>query len=135
MKYLKLSFGFLQKIGKSLMLPVSILPVAGLLLGLGSAHLSWMPDTLSNVMAQSGSVIFGNLALIFAIGTALGLTQNDGVASLAAVVGYVVMLASMGVFSKLLGAPVKPIMGIDSIDTGVFGGIFIGIIRSNSRLI
>ncbi len=130
MKYLRLSFGFLQKIGKSLMLPVSILPVAGLLLGLGSAHLSWMPETLSNVMAQSGSVIFGNLALIFAIGTALGLTQNDGVASLAAVVGYVVMLASMGVFSKLLGAPVKPIMGIDSIDTGVFGGIFIGIIAA-----
>jgi PTS system glucose-specific IIC component len=130
MKYLKLTFGFLQKIGKSLMLPVSILPVAGLLLGIGSAHLSWLPETLSTVMAQSGSVIFANLALIFAIGTALGLTQNDGVASLAAVVGYVVMLASMGVFSKILGAPVKPIMGIDSIDTGVFGGIFIGIIAA-----
>ena len=85
------------------MLPVSVLPVAGLLLGIGSAHFTWLPPLVSNVMAQSGGAIFGNLALIFAIGVALGVTQNDGVAALAAVVGYAVLLATMGVMAALFG--------------------------------
>ena len=54
-------FAMLQKTGKSLMLPVSVLPVAGLLLGIGSAHFTWLPPALSDVMAQSGGAIFGNL--------------------------------------------------------------------------
>lgn len=126
----KLAFSFLQKIGKSLMLPVAVLPVAGLLLGIGSAHFSFLPAALSDVMAQSGGAIFSHLPLIFAIGTALGLAANDGVSALSAVVGFVVMLASMGTFAKLLGSPVKSVMGMDSIDTGVFGGIAIGLIAA-----
>jgi len=119
-------FGWLQKIGTSLMLPVSVLPVAGILLGVGSAQFTWLPAVVSNVMAQSGGAVFGNLPLIFAIGVALGVTGNDGVAALAAVVGYAVMLATMGVMAPLLGAEPRTIMGIASIDTGVFGGILIG---------
>jgi len=119
-------FAMLQKTGKSLMLPVSVLPVAGLLLGIGSAHFSWLPPALSNVMAQSGGAIFSNLPLIFAIGVALGVTQNDGVAALAAVVGYAVLLATMGVMAALSGYKPTTIMGIASIETGVFGGIVIG---------
>ncbi len=126
----KSAFNFLQKIGKSLMLPVAVLPIAGMLLGIGSAHFQVLPETLSNVMAQSGSAIFGNLPLIFSVGTALGLAANDGVSALSAVVGYVVMLATMGVFAKIFGTEVKPVMGIDSIDTGVFGGIAIGMIAA-----
>ena len=121
-------FALLQKTGKSLMLPVSVLPVAGLLLGLGSAHFTWLPPALSDVMAQSGGAIFGNLPLIFAIGVALGVTQNDGVAALAAVVGYAVLLATMGVMAALFGYEPKSIMGIQSIETGVFGGIVVGAI-------
>lgn len=120
------AFGFLQKIGKSLMLPVSVLPVAGILLGVGSAKFTWLPELVSSTMAQSGSAIFGNLALIFAIGVALGLTKNDGVAALAAVVGFAVLVATMGVFAGVLGLETKLIMGIPSIETGVFGGILIG---------
>ncbi len=120
------AFAFLQKIGKALMLPVSVLPVAGILLGIGSAHFAVFPDLLSNVMAQSGGAIFGSLAILFAIGVALGLTNNDGVSALAAVVGYVVMLATLGVMAKVLGVESKELMGIVSIDTGVFGGIVIG---------
>jgi len=112
------------------MLPVAVLPVAGLLLGIGSAHFAFLPTALSDVMAQAGGAIFGNLPLIFAIGTALGLAGNDGVSALSAVVGFVVMLASMGTFAKLMGNEVKSIMGIESIDTGVFGGIAIGIIAA-----
>ena len=119
-------FAMLQKTGKSLMLPVSVLPVAGLLLGIGSAHFTRLPSALSDVMAQSGGAIFGNLPLIFAIGVALGVTQNDGVAALSAVVGYAVLLATMGVMAALFGYEPTTIMGIKSIETGVFGGIVIG---------
>lgn len=122
------AFALLQKIGKSLMLPVSVLPVAGILLGIGSAHFRVLPPALSEVMAQSGGAIFGNLALIFAIGVALGVTNNDGVAALASVVGYAVLLAAMGVMAKVLGHEAEPIMGISSLNTGVFGGILIGAI-------
>src|ERR1700722_1609508 len=102
MSWAKASFSFLQKIGKALMLPVAVLPVAGILLGVGSAHFEFIPTVVSNIMAQSGGAIFGN----------------------------VVMLATMGVFAKVMGAEVKPIMGIDSINTGVFGGIAIGIVAA-----
>jgi len=124
------AFGWLQKIGKSLMLPVSVLPVAGILLGVGSAKFTWLPLVVSNVMAQSGGAVFGNLPLIFAIGVALGLTGNDGVAALAAVVGFAVMVATMGVMAPLVGYEPRPIMGIPSIETGVFGGILIGAVAA-----
>ena len=130
MTVFKDAFGWLQKIGKSLMLPVSVLPVAGILLGVGSAKFSWLPEAVSTVMAQAGGAIFGNLALIFAIGVALGLANNDGVSALAAVVGYAVMLATMGVMAPLLGHVPVSIMGIQSIETGVFGGILIGAVAA-----
>jgi PTS system glucose-specific IIC component len=124
------AFGWLQKIGKSLMLPVSVLPVAGILLGVGSAKFTWLPPVVSNVMAQAGGAVFGNLPLIFAIGVALGLTGNDGVGALAAVVGFAVMVATMGVMAPLVGYEPRPIMGIPSIETGVFGGILIGAVAA-----
>ncbi|HEU5185678.1 MAG TPA: PTS glucose transporter subunit IIBC [Gemmatimonadaceae bacterium] len=124
------AFGWLQKIGKSLMLPVSVLPVAGILLGVGSAKFAWLPATVSNVMAQAGGAVFGNLPLIFAIGVALGLTGNDGVSALAAVVGFAVMVATMGVMAPLVGYEPRQIMGIASIETGVFGGILIGAVAA-----
>src|SRR5262245_18584774 len=124
------AFSYLRKIGKCMMLPVSVLPVAGILLGVGSANFSWLPETVSQVMAASGNAIFGNLPLIFAIGVAIGLAENDGVAALAGTVGYVVFLATMGIFAKLLGIEPKTIMGIPSIETGVFGGIVVGLIAA-----
>ena len=126
MSFRENAFGWLQKIGKSLMLPVSVLPVAGILLGVGSAEFTWLPQVVSDVMAESGGAVFGNLPLIFAIGVALGVTNNDGVAALAAVVGFAVMVATMGVMAPLLDYEPQTIMGIPSIDTGVFGGILIG---------
>ena len=124
------AFGLLQKIGRALMLPVAILPVAGILLGIGAANFSWMPELLSQIMAQAGGAVFGNLPLLFAVGTVLGLTDNDGVSTLAAIVGYVVMLGTMGVMAGILDVETKSIMGITSIDTGVFGGIMAGILAS-----
>jgi PTS system glucose-specific IIC component len=130
MNALKASFALLQKIGKSLMLPVAVLPVAGILLGVGSAGFTWMPDLLSQVMKEAGSAIFANLPVFFAVGVALGLADNDGVASMSAVVGYAVLLATMGLLAQRHGVEVKPIMGIKSLDTGVFGGILIGAVAA-----
>ena len=126
----KNAFSVLQKVGKCMMLPVSVLPVAGILLGVGSANFPWLPDAVSQIMAAAGSAVFGNLPLLFAIGVAIGLTENDGVAALASTVGYVVFLAAMGVCAKLNGIETKSIMGIPSIETGVFGGIIVGLIAA-----
>jgi len=120
------SFAFLQKVGKSLMLPVAVLPVAGLLLGIGAAGFSWMPPVVSELMRSSGDVIFGNMALIFAIAVALGFTENDGVAAVAATIGYAVLLATMGVMATVWGREPTLVMGIKSMQTGVFGGILAG---------
>src|SRR6187200_843829 len=127
MPSLQSAFSFLQKIGKCMMLPVSVLPVAGILLWVGSANFSWLPEIVSQIMAVSGNAIFANLPLLFAIGVAIGLTENDGVAALAGTVGFVVFLAAMGICAKLRGIETATIMGIPSIETGVFGGILAGL--------
>lgn len=111
-------FASLQKVGKALMLPVSVLPVAGIVLGVGAANFSWLPDIVSQVMAQAGGSVFGQMPLLFAVGVALGFTNNDGVAGLAAIVGYGIMAATLGVMAQ--------VMGVDKIDTGVLGGILTG---------
>jgi len=106
-------FGNLQKVGKSLMLPVSVLPIAGILLGVGAAKFSVLPDVVSQLMEQAGGAVFGNMALLFAIGVALGFTKNDGVAGLAAAVGYYIMMQTIETLAP--GA-----------NTGVLGGIIAG---------
>ncbi|MGC9402934.1 PTS glucose transporter subunit IIBC [Vibrio genomosp. F10 str. 9ZC157] len=111
-------FANLQKVGKSLMLPVSVLPVAGILLGVGAANLSFLPEIVSSLMEQAGGSVFGQMALLFAVGVALGFTNNDGVAGLAAIVGYGIMTATLSVMAG--------VMGVESIDTGVLGGILVG---------
>lgn len=128
--FLRSSFSLLQMTGKALMLPVAVLPIAGLLLGIGSANFSILPEIVSSLMAQAGGAIFGSLPILFAVGIAIAASRNDGVAALSAIVGYVVLLATMGAIAKYQGIPVKPIMGIDSINTGVFGGIVIGFIAA-----
>jgi glucose PTS system EIICB or EIICBA component len=120
------AFSFLQKIGKSLMLPVAVLPVAGLLLGIGAAGFAIIPSAVSEIMKNAGDVIFGNLPLIFAIGVALGFTENDGVSAIAATIGYLVMNATLGVMAGLLHVEPVLIMGVKSMQTGVFGGILAG---------
>src|SRR4029434_2385707 len=81
-------------------------------------------------MAASGNAIFAMLRLLFAIGVAIGLTENDGVAALAGTVGYVVFLAALGICATAQGIETKVIMGIPSIETGVFGGIIAGLIAA-----
>ncbi|MBD1222507.1 glucose-specific PTS transporter subunit IIBC [Virgibacillus halodenitrificans] len=143
----KKAFGVLQKVGKALMLPVALLPAAGLLLGLGNAAqqetmLNYLPflgadwvQLLATVMEDAGGVIFGNLALIFAIGVAIGLA-GDGAAGLAALVGYLVlnqvMSSWIGVSPDMLenDPGFASVLGIPTLQTGVFGGIIVGLIAA-----
>ncbi len=145
---MKKLFGILQKVGKSLMLPVALLPAAGILLGLGNAlgnetvlaqlpflGASWV-QLLATMMESSGQIIFDNLPLIFAVGVAVGLTEGEGVAALAAIVGFLVMNTSMGVIGgitvEMTNQPMyASVLGIPTLQTGVFGGIIIGIIASS----
>lgn len=153
----KLFFGQLQRVGKALMLPVAILPAAGILLALGNAMHNeqlvslapWLKHEvfviLSTIMESAGQVVFDNLPLLFAVGTALGLAGGDGVAALAALVGYLIMNATIGkvmhisidqIFSFADGAKTLSqanklpqhalILGIPTLQTGVFGGIIMG---------
>ncbi|MFM2482467.1 PTS glucose transporter subunit IIBC [Celerinatantimonas sp. YJH-8] len=120
-------FANLQKVGKSLMLPVSVLPIAGILLGVGSANFAWLPSVVSHVMAEAGGSVFGNMALIFAIGVALGFTNNDGVSALAAVVAYGIMVKTMAVVAPMvLHLPADQVASQHLADTGVLGGIISG---------
>src|SRR4051812_50210388 len=88
MSSFKNAFSLLQKIGKCMMLPVSVLPVAGILLGVGSANFVWLPLAVSQIMAAAGSAVFGNLPLLFAIGVAVRLAGNRGGPALAGAAGF-----------------------------------------------
>lgn len=150
-------FGVLQKVGKALMLPVAILPAAGLLLAFGNAFqnpqtLKYLPfldaswfQLVARVMEQSGDIIFGNLSLLFAVGVAVGLAGGEGVAGLAAIVGYLIMNKTMSVFkdvgqyivldktlniAKFDDPSYAFVLGIPTLQTGVFGGIIVGILAA-----
>ncbi|QJC31966.1 PTS glucose transporter subunit IIBC [Enterobacteriaceae endosymbiont of Donacia versicolorea] len=129
----KNTFSNMQKIGKSLMLPVSVLPIAGILLGIGSAHFHWLPQIISNIMEKTGSSVFTNMPLIFAIGIALGFTKNNGTSALAAVVSYGILTKTVEVVIPILlhnKITQEIIMQKHLSDTGILGGIIAGSIAA-----
>lgn len=145
---LKKIFGILQRIGKALMLPVALLPAAGLLLGIGvmlqnpdflkiipALDVEWI-QIVATIMERSGNIIFSNLPLIFAVGVAVGLCNGDGVAGLAAIVGFLILNVTMGIAkgieaNMILNNPIyTEVLGIPTIQTGVFGGIIIGLVSA-----
>lgn len=139
----------LTNIGGSLQTPIAILPAAGILLALGTiftsqSFLDMMPfadhpvvTNIFNVCLQCGSIIFGNLPLIFAAGVAIGLTNNDGIAALSAIVGYLIMNVTiggiLGITPELVSTSnaYTTMLGIPTLQTGVLGGIFIGVLASS----
>jgi PTS system N-acetylglucosamine-specific IIC component len=135
----------LQRLGRSLMLPIAALPVAALLLRLGQpdmlgdgetglalgARWSWLTP-VADVLAAAGGTLFAHIGLLFAVGVAIGFARrSDGSTALAAVVGYLVFDAVTDAMSPyVLPAPSGPLgagTADDLIDYGVFGGIVIGI--------
>ena len=144
-------FGVLQRVGRSFMLPIAILPVAGLLLGLGSSFTNettlatynllgvmgpgTVPYFIFSVLSKCGGVIFDNLPLIFALGVAIGMArQEKEVAALAAAVSFLVMHSAIsamitltGGTENLLEGSTTSVLGITSLQMGAFGGIIVGL--------
>jgi len=122
-------FSEVQKVGKALMTPVAILPAAGLFLAFGNKL--GIP-----LMEQAGGIIFANLPLLFAVGVAIGLVGGDGVAALASVVAILIMNTTMGIVSgaeagiKAGNPAYAMVMGVPTLQTGVFGGLIAGIIAA-----
>ena len=144
-------FGVLQRVGRSFMLPIAILPVAGLLLGIGSSFTNETmlqtygltkilgPGTVFSaifqVMSDAGNVVFANLPIIFAIGVAIGMAKKEKeVAALSAAIAFFIMHASIGALITINGGPdamlegaTTSVCGITSLQMGVFGGILVGL--------
>ena len=144
-------FGVLQRVGRSFMLPIAILPVAGLLLGVGGSFTNETmlqayglmdimgPGTFFNsilrVMSQAGDIVFANLPIIFAMGVAIGMAKKEKeVAALAAAIAFFIMHASISAMITSHGGPeamlsgaTTSVVGITSLQMGVFGGIIVGL--------
>ena len=126
--------GNLQRLGRSLMLPIAALPAAGLLLRLGQPDMigrwSWSED-IAAVLAAAGGALFDNLPLLFAVGIAIGWAKKaDGSTALAAVVGYLVLSNVFKAMSPIvLGLPDEG--GTQElINFGVLGGILVGVLTA-----
>lgn len=122
-------FTKLQKIGKALMLPISILPAAGILLAFG--------DRFGiELMKNAGGVLFDNLPLLFAVGAAVGLSAESGIAALAAIVSMLVLNSTAGIVAGVTsemasqGGAYTFVMGIPTLQSGVFGGIISGVLAA-----
>ena len=144
-------FGILQRVGRSFMLPIALLPVAGLFLGIGGSFTNTTtleayglmgimgPGTILNailtVMNEAGDIVFANLPILFAMGVAIGMAKKEKeVAALSSAVAFFIMHASInaminingGVEAMLDGATTS-VVGITSLQMGVFGGIIVGL--------
>ena len=144
-------FGVLQRVGRSFMLPIAILPIAGLLLGIGSSFTN--PTTLEaynlteiikeggvlytilDIMSKTGSIVFDNLALLFAMGVAIGMAKKEKeVAALSGAVAYLIMntaistlIAAKGGVEAMAANSTTTVLGITTLQMGVFGGIIVGL--------
>lgn len=144
-------FGVLQRVGRSFMLPIALLPVAGLLLGIGSSftnetmlaaynldnviHEGTFLYTILDIMKFAGSVVFDNLALLFAMGVAIGMAKKEkDVAALSGAIAYLIMNSAMGALIAANGGveampenSTASVLGITTLQMGVFGGIIVGL--------
>ncbi|WP_297130827.1 PTS transporter subunit IIABC [Terrisporobacter sp.] len=144
-------FGVLQRVGRSFMLPIAILPVAGLFLGIGGSFtnetmlnayglMSIMgPGTPVNaflsVLNDAGNIVFANLPLLFAMGVAIGMAKKEKeVAALSGALAFLIMHASIGAMininggaESMLNGSTADVLGITSLQMGVFGGVLVGL--------
>ena len=144
-------FGVLQRVGRSFMLPIALLPVAGLLLGIGSSftnqttleaygltgviYQGGILYTILDIMNQCGSAVFNNLALLFAMGVAIGMAKKEKeVAALSGAIAYLVMNTAISAMINARGGveamaanSTTSTLGITTLQMGVFGGIIVGL--------
>jgi len=124
------ALGVLQRIGRSLMMPIAVLPIAGLFQRFGkpdvAGFLGASPDNaVSQVLLQAGNAVFDNLPLLFAVGVAIGFARKaDGSTGLAAVVGY---MAFKAVYTVLATESSYRLSNGDTVNMGVLGGVLMGV--------
>ena len=130
-------FAQLQRLGKSLMLPIAVLPAAGILLRLGQEDLLGKINApvigpFFDAMSAAGGAVFANLPLLFAVGVAIGFAKKaDGSTALAAVVGYSVMAAVFTAMSPIvLAGQVDAAGNPAQINYSVFAGIIAGLVTA-----
>lgn len=144
-------FGVLQRVGRSFMLPIALLPIAGLLLGIGSSftnsttiqtyHLGnviyegGILYSILDIMSMTGEVIFNNLALLFAMGVAIGMAKKEKeVAALSGAIAFLVMNVTISALIEINGGAAAmaansttSVLGITTLQMGVFGGVVVGL--------
>lgn len=144
-------FGVLQRVGRSFMLPIALLPIAGLLLGIGSSFTNattietynlggviyegGIVYSVLDIMSKTGQVIFDNLALLFAMGVAIGMAkQEKEVAALSGAIAFLVMNMTISTLIEINGGAASmaanstaSVLGITTLQMGVFGGIIVGL--------
>ena len=144
-------FGVLQRVGRSFMLPIAILPVAGLFLGIGGSFTNanmieayglagilgegTFLYALLSVLNKCGDIVFANLPILFAMGVAIGMAKKEKeVAALAAAIAFFIMHSAIGAMLSVTNAAatlpngsVASVVGIESLQMGVFGGIIVGL--------
>ena len=144
-------FGVLQRVGRSFMLPIALLPVAGLLLGIGSSFTNAtmleaygltgviyegsVIYTVLDIMNQCGSAIFNNLPLLFAMGVAIGMAKKEKeVAALSGAIAYLIMNTAISALINAHGGveamaanSTTSMLGITTLQMGVFGGVIVGL--------
>lgn len=144
-------FGVLQRVGRSFMLPIALLPVAGLLLGIGSSftnpttletyhltnaiHEGGLLYTILDIMSKTGSIVFDNLAILFAMGVAIGMAKKEKeVAALSGAIAYLIMNTAIstlidanGGVDNMTANSTTKVLGITTLQMGVFGGILVGL--------
>lgn len=144
-------FGILQRVGRSFMLPIALLPIAGLFLGIGSSFTN--PTTIEtyrlqniiyeggalytilDIMSKTGSAVFDNLALLFAMGVAIGMAkQEKEAAALSGAIAFLVMNTAISALINANGGAgamaansTASVLGITTLQMGVFGGIIVGL--------
>jgi len=146
------AFSVLQRVGRAFMLPIALLPIAGLLLGVGASLTNatmiqtyglenilgegTVLNFILTIMSATGNAVFSNLAIIFAVGVALGMAdQEKGTAALSGMIAFIIMHTTISTLLTLTGTvdtdlpegSIASVVGIRSLEMGVFGGIIVGL--------
>ncbi|QYK02515.1 PTS transporter subunit EIIC [Shewanella psychrotolerans] len=121
-------FKFAQRLSQSLLLPIAILPAAGVMIGLATNPVPYISENASILMLTIGNLIFSMMPMLFAVTVAIGFCRDQGIAAFSAVFGYGVFFSSLSALIKIHHIQTQTILGAETIDTGIAGGILVGVI-------
>lgn len=119
-------FRFAQRLSQTLLIPIAILPAAGVMIGIATNPLPFIPDVFNVLMLSVGKLIFDIMPMLFAIAVAIGFCRDQGIAAFSAAFGYGVLLSTLAAAAKVYHLPSHIVWGTPTIDTGIAGGMLVG---------